>query len=68
MMSWNHSRHLDLKDAFKISRVDLQIFRGAMSHSMSLSLDLTYHLLAAQRDIHYLRTQLTDIEDTLCAH
>jgi hypothetical protein len=50
LMSWNRSRHHDLKDsiytlyprrnkdAFKISRVDLQIFRGVMSHSKSLSL------------------------------
>jgi hypothetical protein len=35
---------------------------------MSLSLDLSYHLLAAQREIHYLCTRLVDIEDTLRAH
>jgi hypothetical protein len=79
-MSWNRSRHRDLKnsiyalypwrkkDAFKISQVDPQIFRGVMSHSMSLSLDLSDHLLAAQREIHYLRTRLADIEDTLHVH
>jgi hypothetical protein len=39
-----------------------------MSHSMSLSLDPSDHLLAAQREIHYLHTQLANIEDTLCAH
>jgi hypothetical protein len=38
-----------------------------MAHSMSLSLDLSDHLLAAQREIHYLHTRLTDIEDTLRA-
>jgi hypothetical protein len=50
LMSWNHSWHHDFnnsiyvlypqrkKDAFKISRVDPQIFRGAMSHNMILSL------------------------------
>jgi hypothetical protein len=80
LTSWNHSRHNDLKnsiyalypqrkkDAFKISRVDPQIFRGAMSHSTSLSLDLSILLLAAQRQIHYLRSRLADTEDTLCAH
>jgi hypothetical protein len=79
LMSWNRSRHRDLKnsiyalyprrkkDAFKISRVDPQIFRGAMSHSMTLSLDLSDRLLAAQREIHYLRTRLVDTEDTLHA-
>jgi hypothetical protein len=68
LTSWNRSRHHDLKDsiyalypqrkkdAFKISRVDLQIFRGAMSHSTSLSLGLSDCLLAAQREIHYLHT------------
>jgi hypothetical protein len=77
LMSWNRSRHRDLKDsiyalypqrkkdAFKISRVDLQIFRGAVSHNMSLSLDLSDRLLAAQREIHYLLTRQVDIEDTL---
>jgi hypothetical protein len=77
---WNHSQHRDLKnsiyalypgrkkDAFKISRVDPPIFRGAMSHSTSLSLDLNDGLLAAQREIHYLRTQLADTEDTLRAY
>jgi hypothetical protein len=54
-------------DAFKISRVDLQIFIGAMSHNRSLSLDLSNHLLAAQREIHYLLTRLVDTEDTLRA-
>jgi hypothetical protein len=39
-----------------------------MSHSMSLSLDLSDHLLVAQREIHYLRTRLVDIEDILRAH
>jgi hypothetical protein len=33
-----------------------------MSHSMSLSLDLSDHLLAAQREIHYLHTRLVDTE------
>jgi hypothetical protein len=78
-MSWNRSQHHDLKDsiyalypqskndAFKISQVDPYIFRGTMSHSMSLSLDLSDHLLATQREIHYLRTRLVDIQDTLRA-
>jgi hypothetical protein len=35
---------------------------------MSLSLDLSDHLLVAQREIHYLRTRLVDIEDILRAH
>jgi hypothetical protein len=39
-----------------------------MSHSTSLSLDLSDHVLAAQREIHYLRTRLADTEDTLRAH
>jgi hypothetical protein len=39
-----------------------------MSHSMTLSLDLSDCLLAAQREIHYLCTRLVDIEDTLRAH
>jgi hypothetical protein len=77
LTSWHYSRHRDLKnsiyalypqrkkDAFKISRVDPQIFIGAVSHNMILSLDLSSRLLIAQRDIHYLRV---DIEDTLCAH
>jgi hypothetical protein len=47
--------------------VDPQIFRGAMPHSMSLSLDLSDHLLAAQREIHYLRSRLADTKETLCA-
>jgi hypothetical protein len=80
LMSWNCSQHCDLKnfiyklyprrkkDAFKISRVDLQIFRGAMAPITRLSLDLSDHLLAAQREIHYLCTGLADTEDTLCAH
>jgi hypothetical protein len=55
------------KDVFKISQVDLQIFRGAMSHSTSLSLDLSDNTLAAQREIHYLHTRLADTEDTLRA-
>jgi hypothetical protein len=76
-MSWNRSQLLDLKnstyalhrqrkkDTFKISRVDPQIFRGAMYHSMSLSPDLSDRLLATQREIHYLRTRLADTEDTV---
>jgi hypothetical protein len=80
LMSKNRSRHRDLKnsiyalyprrkkDAFKISRVDPEIFRGAMSHSTSVSLDLSDRLLVAQREIQYLRTQLTDTKDTLRAH
>jgi hypothetical protein len=44
-----------------------KIFRGAMAHSMSLSLDLSDRIIATQREIHYLRTRLTDIEDTLRA-
>jgi hypothetical protein len=36
-----------------------------MAHSMSLSLDLSDRLLASQREIHYLRTRLTDTEDTV---
>jgi hypothetical protein len=79
LTSWNCSRHRDLKnsiyalypprkkDVFKISQVDLQIFRGAMSHSTSLSLDLSDNPLAAQREIHYLHTRLADTEDTLRA-
>jgi hypothetical protein len=39
-----------------------------MSHSTSLSLDLSERLLAAQREIHYLCTRLADTEDTLRAH
>jgi hypothetical protein len=38
-----------------------------MSDNMSLSLDLSDYLLAAQREIHYLCTRLVDIEDTICA-
>jgi predicted nucleic acid-binding protein len=80
LISRNRSQHRDLKDsiyalyprkkkdAFKISRVDPQIFRGAMAHIMSLSLDMSDRLLAAQREIHYLRTRLTHREDTLRAH
>jgi hypothetical protein len=76
-MSWNHYWHRGLKnsiyalypqrkkDAFKISRMDSQMFREAMPHSMSLSLDLSERLLAAQREIHYLRTRLADIVDTM---
>jgi hypothetical protein len=79
LMSRSRSQHCDLKnsiyalyprrkkDAFKISRKDPQIFRGAMSHSMSLSLNLSDHLLAAQREIHYLCTRLADTDDTLRA-
>jgi hypothetical protein len=78
-MSWKRFLHHDMKnsiytlyprrkkDAFKISQVDPQIFRGVMSHSTSLSLDLRDHLPIAQREIHYLRTRLADIEDTLHA-
>jgi hypothetical protein len=35
-----------------------------MSHSTSLTLDLSDCLLAAQREINYLRIRLADIEDT----
>jgi hypothetical protein len=35
-----------------------------MSHSTSLSLDMSDHLLVAQREIHYLHTRLVDTEDT----
>jgi hypothetical protein len=38
-----------------------------MSHNMSLSLDLSDQLLVAQREIHYLHTQLADTEYTLKA-
>jgi hypothetical protein len=38
-----------------------------MVHNMSLSLDLSDRLLVTQRDIHYLRTWLADIGDTLRA-
>jgi hypothetical protein len=38
-----------------------------MSHNTSLSLDLSDHLLTTQGEIHHLRNQLEDIEDTLCA-
>jgi hypothetical protein len=59
LMSWNRSWYRDLghsiyalyrqmkKDAFKISRVDPQIFKGVMSHSIGLSLNMSDHLLAA---------------------
>jgi hypothetical protein len=79
LMSWKRSWHHDLKesiyalyprrkkDAFKISRVDSQIFRGAMSHSMSFSMDLSDYMLTTQRLIRYLRTRLLNIEDTLRA-
>jgi hypothetical protein len=78
-MLWNHSQHRDLKnsiyalhprrkkDAFKISQVDPQIFRGAMTHNMSLSLDLSDCQLAAKMEIHYLCTRLVDTKDTLRA-
>jgi hypothetical protein len=68
LMSWNRSRHRNLKnsiytlyprrkmDAFKISQVDPQIFRGAMSHSTDISLNLSDRLLTAQREVHYLHT------------
>jgi hypothetical protein len=39
-----------------------------MSHNMSLSLDLSDRLLAAEREIHYFHTRLADLEDTLRAH
>jgi hypothetical protein len=39
-----------------------------MSHIISLSLDLSDHLPAAQREIHSLCTRLSDTEDTLRAH
>jgi hypothetical protein len=39
-----------------------------MAHSTSLSLELSNRLLATQKEIHYLRTRLADIEDTLRAH
>jgi hypothetical protein len=80
LMSWNRSRHRDLKnsiyalyprrkkDAFKISRVEPQIFKGVMLHCMSPSMDLGDCLLATQREIHYLRTRLAGTEDTLRAH
>jgi hypothetical protein len=80
LTSWNHFQHRDLKNsiyalyprrkksAFKISRVGPHIFRGAMSHSTSLSLDLSNRLLVAQREIHYLRSRLADTEDTMRAH
>jgi hypothetical protein len=48
--------------------VDPKIFRGAMSHSTGLSLDLSNCLLVAQREIHYLHTRLANTEDTLQAH
>jgi hypothetical protein len=38
-----------------------------MWHNTSLSLDLSECLLAAQREIHYLRTQMADTEDILRA-
>jgi hypothetical protein len=38
-----------------------------MAQSMSLSLELSDRLLAAQREIHYVCTQLLDTEDTLRA-
>jgi hypothetical protein len=80
LMSWNCSWHHDLKNCiyaiyprrkksvFKISRGNLQIFRGAMSHSTSLSLDLSGCLVVAQTEIHYLCTRLADTEDTMRAH
>jgi hypothetical protein len=39
-----------------------------MSHSTSLSLDWSDHLLATQREIHYLYTQLANTKDTLHSH
>jgi hypothetical protein len=39
-----------------------------MSHSTSLSLDLSDSLVIAQREIYYLRTRLADTEDTLRTH
>jgi hypothetical protein len=38
-----------------------------MSHNMSLYLDLSDRLLAVEREIHYLSTQLADTKDTLRA-
>jgi hypothetical protein len=72
LMSWNCSQHHDpkesiyalypwrKKDAFQISRMDPRIFRGVMAHNSCLSLDLSDCLHAAQREIHYLRTRLSD--------
>jgi hypothetical protein len=80
LTSWDPYQHHDLmdsiytlyplrkKDAFNISQVDLQIFRGVMYHSTNLSLDLSNRLLAAQREIRYLRTRQVDIEDIVHAH
>jgi hypothetical protein len=79
LMNWSCSWHHDLmdsmyalytrrkKDAFKISRVNPQIIRGAMAHNTRLSLDLSNRLLATQREIHNLHTQLADMQDTLHA-
>jgi hypothetical protein len=73
LTSWNHSRHCDLKNTIYVlyprrENDAFKIFRGAMFHNTSLSLDLSDRLLPAQREIHYLRTRLADTEDTLCAH
>jgi hypothetical protein len=38
-----------------------------MSHSTSLSLNLSDRLLVTQKEIHYLHTRLADTEDTLRA-
>jgi hypothetical protein len=38
-----------------------------MAQNMSLSLELSDRLLAAQREIHYVCTRLLDTEDTLRA-
>jgi hypothetical protein len=38
-----------------------------MPHSTGLSLDLSDRLFAAQREIHYLHTRLSDTEDTMRA-
>jgi hypothetical protein len=53
------------KDKFKASRVKKDVPRMEMLHHQYLKVELSARLLAAQREIHSLRTQLWNSDATI---
>jgi hypothetical protein len=54
-----------MKGKFKASGVKKDVPRMEMVHHLDVTVELSTHLLAAQREIVYLRTQLWNSDATI---
>jgi hypothetical protein len=53
------------KNTFKVSRVKNNVPKTMMIHSQNLNVQLSSRLHTAQKEIHFLPTQLRDFEKTM---